>query len=80
MGLFSEIKKLFTKVIPIFPDPKEIKPPPPPPPPQELTTEIGAGAQDQLRRQQRSKTSSRRRTIVTGDLTPETSKKTLLGL
>jgi hypothetical protein len=45
----------------------------------EATPEVGAGARDELRRRAKARLSGRRNTIVTGDLTPPSAKKSVLG-
>lgn len=45
----------------------------------QATPEVGTGARDELRRRAKARLSGRKKTIVTGDLTPATGKKSVLG-
>jgi hypothetical protein len=56
--------------------PKSVKPPPPPPP--QAIPEVGPETKEFEMRRQRRK-SGYARTVITGNLAPETGKKTVLG-
>jgi len=58
----------------MFSSPKSVKPPPVPPP--EAIPEADIEAGEEARRRRRK---GRSATILTGELVPETQKKTLLG-
>ena len=60
----------------LFSSPKSVDPPPPPaPPPEPPAASEEAGAQAA----RRVTKTSRRQTFLTGELTPETGRKTTLG-
>lgn len=72
MGFFSTF---LDKVLGIDP----IKPPPLPPLPPPQATPERADEPSEVTRRRRARVSGKRKTIVTGELAPETGKKTLLG-
>lgn len=61
----------------MFSKPKSVKPPPPPPvEPPPIADDTGV---EEAERRKLSRRSSRKDTFLTGELTPETGKKRVLG-
>lgn len=87
MGDFTKFIKQTIRHDPIvkalFPKPPDPPKAPALPPVEEPLTppevSVGTGARDELRRRAKARVSGRRKTIVTGDLTPPSAKKSVLG-